>query len=223
MRVDSHVHFWRLARGDYHGMTPDMTAILRDFGPDDLEPLMRAAGVDAVVLVQAAATVAETRFLLEQAAACAFVKGVVGWVDMDSPRVRATLEDLAASPWFKGVRPMIHDIPDAAWMLRTELKQAFRHLVALDLSFDCLVRHRHLPNLLELLEDAPDLRAVLCHAAKPDIAAGTFDQWAHDMARIARRTTALCKLSGLIPERSEERRVGKECVSEVKFRWVPET
>src|SRR3546814_10432026 len=66
MRVDSHVHFWRLARGDYHWMTPDMTAILRDFGPDDLEPLMRAAGVDAVVLVQAAATVAETRFLLEQ-------------------------------------------------------------------------------------------------------------------------------------------------------------
>lgn len=200
MRVDSHVHFWRLARGDYHWMTPDMTALRRDFGPDDLAPELKAAAIDAVILVQAAATVAETRFLLDRAAATPFVRGVVGWVDMTAPDVRTVLDDLCRDPWFKGVRPMIHDIPDAAWMLGGDLRPAFRHLVALDLSFDCLVRPQHLPNLLSLLEREPDLRAVICHGAKPAIAAGGFDKWAHDIARIARRTGAFCKLSGLITE-----------------------
>src|SRR3546814_13149165 len=31
----------------------------------------------------------------------------------------------------------------------------------------------------------------------------------------------LCQLGGKAPFRSEERRVGKECVSPVKFRWSP--
>lgn len=29
MKIDAHVHFWQLARGDYGWMTADMTAILR--------------------------------------------------------------------------------------------------------------------------------------------------------------------------------------------------
>ena len=66
-RVDAHQHFWRLARGDYGWLTPAQGPIYRDFGPADLAPLLARAGIDATVLVQAAPTVAETRFLLELA------------------------------------------------------------------------------------------------------------------------------------------------------------
>lgn len=200
MRIDSHVHFWRIERGDYHWMTPDLATIRRDFGAADLRPLIERAGIDGVVLVQAAATVAETRFLLEQAAACRFALGVVGWVDMEAADVHRVLESLRADAHFKGIRPMIHDIPREHWMLDDALRPAFRAVVDFDLSFDCLVRPAHLPVLLKLLEREPDLRAVICHGAKPDIRSGAFDRWAADMERIADRTQAFCKLSGLITE-----------------------
>ena len=204
MIVDSHVHLWQIARGDYDWMTGPGTEALapirRDFAAADLRPLLDGAGVDRVVLVQAAATVAESRFLLQQAAAMPQVAGVVGWVAMDDAAVEDSLEDLAADPAFKGVRPMIHDIPDPDWMLGDALTPAFRALVREDLAFDCLVRPPHLRNLLTLLSRHPDLRAVICHGAKPEIEAGRFTDWAAQMTALARDTAAFCKLSGLITE-----------------------
>lgn len=204
MIVDSHVHLWQIARGDYDWMTGPGTEALapirRDFAAGDLRPLLGGAGVDRVVLVQAAATVAESRFLLQQAAAMPQVAGVVGWVAMDDAAVEDSLEELAADDAFKGVRPMIHDIADPDWMLGDALTPAFRALVRKDLAFDCLVRPLHLPNLLTLLGRHPDLRAVICHGAKPEIEAGRFTDWAAQMTALAQETAAFCKLSGLITE-----------------------
>ena len=76
-RIDSHQHLWRLARGDYGWLTPGLAPLYRDFTPADLAPLLAAGGIDATLLVQAAPTEAETRFLLETAAGTPFVAGVV--------------------------------------------------------------------------------------------------------------------------------------------------
>jgi len=58
-RVDAHCHLWQLARGDYawlDGGPPALDSLRRDFLLGDLEPLLDAAGIERVVLVQAAAT-----------------------------------------------------------------------------------------------------------------------------------------------------------------------
>ena len=89
MKIDAHQHFWALARGDYGWLTPDLSQIYRDFGPDDLAPLLQAQGIDGTILVQAAPTVAETEYLLSLADKTPFIKGVVGWVDFDAPDARA--------------------------------------------------------------------------------------------------------------------------------------
>lgn len=78
-RVDAHLHFWRLARGDYHWLTPELAPLYRDFGPDDIGAALDAADVDRVVVVQAAATEAETCYLFELARDDARIAGVVGW------------------------------------------------------------------------------------------------------------------------------------------------
>ena len=67
-RIDGHVHLWKVSRGDYDWMTPELTALYRDFGVSDLAPLLDAAGMDQAVLVQAAETLAECDFLLDIAA-----------------------------------------------------------------------------------------------------------------------------------------------------------
>ncbi len=199
-RVDAHQHFWLLSRGDYGWLTPELGPIHRDFLPSDIEPLLARYGIAATVLVQAAPTEAETRYMLSLAEAHPFVEGVVGWTDFAAPDAPAAIARLAGHTKLKGLRPMIQDIADVDWMLRPELGPAFRALVAHDLVFDALVLPRHLDNLFRLAQRHPDLRVVIDHCAKPAIAAGGFSGWADDMRRIAAETAATCKLSGLVTE-----------------------
>lgn len=203
MRVDAHHHVWRLSRGDYGWLkpTPELLPIHRDFMLRELRPMLRSANVGATVLVQAAPTVAETRFLLEVAnASGGLVRGVVGWVDLEDGDAVATLGSLAGEPLLKGVRPMLQDLPDPAWITHTDVQPALAALPALGLRFDALVKPRELKPLLATLERHPDLAVVIDHCAKPDIARGAWQPWAEDLAAIARETRAHCKLSGLVTE-----------------------
>jgi L-fuconolactonase len=202
--VDAHQHFWALARGDYGWLTPDMAPIYRDFGPADLSPLLAEAGVERTVLVQAAPTEAETDYLLTLAGATAFVAGVVGWIDLEAADAAERVARAAQRPKLVGVRPMIHDIADDRWVLRPALEPALRAIAAAGLTFDALVRPRHLPVLLELTERHPTLRVLIDHGAKPDIAGWTvgdpaFRAWAGALATLAGRG-CYCKLSGLATE-----------------------
>ncbi|MHA1524629.1 MAG: amidohydrolase family protein [Alphaproteobacteria bacterium] len=201
-RIDAHAHVWQLARGDYDWLTPTehLAPIYRDFTLGDYDQLRQAGAIDQVVLVQAAATIAETEFLLEIAGQSPFVAGVVVWVDFASPDAGADLARLAQKPFMKGVRPMIQDIPDPNWMLQPGLDGAFRAVIDQGLAFDALTKPQHLKNLLTLLARYPDLRTVVCHASKPDISARAFDEWADNIGRIASDTNAKCKLSGLVTE-----------------------
>jgi L-fuconolactonase len=199
-RVDAHVHFWQLARGDYFWMAPELTPIYRDFGPEDLRPHLERNGIGRIIVVQAADTVAETEFMLEIADNTDFVAGVVGWAPFDQPQGAKELARLAGNPYLKGVRPMIQDIPDDDWMLGEALTPAFEAVTDLDLVFDALVFPRHLKNLMGLLERHPDMRVIVDHGAKPQIRDRAFDGWAADLRAIAANSSALVKLSGLVTE-----------------------
>lgn len=200
MRIDAHQHFWSVARGDYGWLTPDLTALYRDFGPDDLLPLLNARGIDGSVLVQAAPTLAETEFMLSIAKAQDRVLGVVGWVDFETKAAPDTIAQLARHPKLVGLRPMIQNLPDDTWMLRDDLTPAFRAMVDQGLVFDALTFPRHLPHLRALLERHPDMTVVIDHGSKPEIAAGRIKRWAADMAALADETQAVVKLSGLVTE-----------------------
>lgn len=204
MRIDAHQHFWRVARGDYGWLTPELAPIYRDFGIDDLQPHLAAADIAGTVLVQAAASEAETEYLLALAAESrGLVKAVVGWIDFEARDASRRLERVARNPLLRGVRPMMQDIRDTDWMLGAGLEPAFRTVADLGLCFDALVQPRHLTNLRRLIDRYPGLPLVIDHAAKPGIAAREREPWASDMRAIARETGALCKLSGLVTEASK--------------------
>jgi len=200
IRIDAHQHFWALERGDYSWLTPELAAIYRDFGPEDLAPMLAEHGVEGTILVQAAPTVAETEYMLSLAAQNAFIKGVVGWVDFEAPSAADQIATLAKDTALVGLRPMIQTIENVDWMLRRDLTPAFDAVIAQDLTFDALTLPQHLPNLLRLLGRHPDMRVVIDHASKPVIRAGERAEWAADMGRLAAETSAFCKLSGMITE-----------------------
>jgi L-fuconolactonase len=202
MKIDAHQHFWRLSNGLYDWLTPELTAIYSDFEPAHLASLLYTAKVDGTVAIQAAADPRETEFLLNLAAANPFIKGVVGWIDMETASGIVELRAFARNPLFKGIRPMIQDIEPADWMLKPHLDPAYRALIELGLSFDALVKPPHLEALLTLVARYPELPIVIDHGAKPTIrdGLGGFEIWAEQIARLAQCSNVFCKLSGLLTE-----------------------
>lgn len=204
MKVDAHFHCWQLARADYGWLdasaNPALAPICRDVTVTDWQAQAAPHGIAAGVLVQAAPTEAETQFLLAQADANPAVAGVVGWVDWLAPDAPRRIEALARHPRLKGLRPMLQDMDDAAWILQPALAPALHAMAACGLVFDALVKPQHLPHIEALAARHPQLRIVIDHVAKPDIAAGQWQPWADVLARIAVNTGAMCKLSGLMTE-----------------------
>jgi len=201
-KIDAHQHFWQLSRGDYDWLTKDLDLLYVDFLPKDLQSILQYHNIDGTVVVQAAATIAETEFLLSLSEKYSFIKGVVGWIDMEADQAIADLTRLAQHSAFKGIRPMIQDIDDPNWMLKPELAPVFQKMIELNLTFDALVLPIHLDVLYELLMRYPRLNTVIDHGAKPAIAKGWKSnlQWREKLQRIAKDTNALCKLSGLVTE-----------------------
>ncbi|OKH86724.1 amidohydrolase [Thalassospira sp. TSL5-1] len=204
--IDAHQHFWKIDRGDYGWITPDISVLYRDFLPDDLAPILSDQGIARTVLVQAAPSVAETEFMLSLATEHDFIAGVVGWVDFEDPAT--AIDDIARfarHDKFVGVRPMIQDIEDADWMLHAEFSPIFEALIARNLAFDALVLPRHLANLHILARRYPALRIVIDHAAKPKIRNGIhgpdgYVEWARMMGEFTPLKNVYCKVSGLLTE-----------------------
>ncbi len=205
MRIDAHQHFWRPQRGDYHWMPKDNETLHRAYAPGDLSGTLSELKIDGTVLVQAAATLHETEYMLGLADATPWVKGVVGWVDFENPDDLSHLKRLAAHPKFLGVRPMIQDIPDVNWMLRDDVQWAFNAVCDLGLTFDALGFPQHQANFLTIAQRYSELRLVYDHCMKPQIRdqrAGkdAFGEWAAGISHLANETHGFCKLSGLVTE-----------------------
>ena len=200
MIVDAHHHLWRLSRGDYGWLTPELAPLWRDFEPADLAPSMAEAGVAGGIVVQAAETEAETGFLLDLADATPSILGVIGWTDFAAPNAPAAIARLANHRKLKGLRPMLQDMEDDDFILRPAADAALGALGAAGLRFEALVRPRHLRRLLTVRERHPELPIIVNHAAKPDIVGGGGSPGAEALAAGASDGLTVCKLSGLITE-----------------------
>lgn len=202
MKIDAHQHFWKLSNPFTEWPTPAEVRIYKDFGADDLAPLLSAHGVSGTILVQAAPVLDETHYLLKVASRTAFVKGVVGWVDFEAPSALRDIEDLALDRLFRGVRPMLQSIADPGWMLDPRFTQIFECLAARKLTFDALILPVHLASLNALAARQPHLSIIIDHAAKPAIHDGIagFDDWATGISRLAEHENVTCKVSGLLTE-----------------------
>ena len=200
MIVDAHHHFWDPRRGDYHWMTPEVPALARPYGPEDLRPELRRCGVSGTILVQAAQTEAETDYLLEIAAGTDFVLGVVGWLDLDGPDFPARFEAYRANPLFVGLRPMLQDLAEDDWLLRPRVLDHLGLVAESRFPFEFLTYPRHLPHVVEVMTRCPRLHAVVDHLSKPPVASGRLAPWHDLIAACAEFPGLSCKLSGLVTE-----------------------
>ena len=115
----------------------------------------------------------------------------------ESADFAASLDRIAASPFVRGLRRILHTAPD-------ELAQAplvtenLRRLSAHGLSFDLCVLARQLPIAIQLVRACPDVQFILDHCGVPDVAAQALDPWRDGITRLAALPNVACKISGIV-------------------------
>lgn len=201
-RIDCHMHHWTLAMERYYGlwMTPELNALYRDYGPRDAKPLMAQKGVDGVVLVSAANSIHETGYLMGIADSQDYVRGVVAWIDMLAPSAADDIRYWSRFRKLKGFRPYLQDLPEDDWVLKPELGPAIRAMVECSLSFDVLIKPRHIAHTVEFVKRNPDLMVVIDHMAKPEIHNSSFGPWRREMGAFRELKHVHCKISGIVTE-----------------------
>jgi len=184
----------------YSWIDDSMATLRRDFLPTDLKPELERSGFQGCVAVQARQTLEETQWLLELAERATFILGMVGWVDLRSPRLRFELEPLAGKSKLVGVRHIVQSEPDERFLLQPDFLRGIAMLEEFDLAYDILIYPRHLPVAAQFAARFPRQRFVLDHLAKPPIKSGAVDVWARGIRELASYPNVFCKMSGLVTE-----------------------
>ena len=200
MKIDAHQHFWNYNSSTHDWIGDDMASIRRDFLPADLAPVLRENDIDGCIAVQADQTEAETEFLLQLADEHSFIKGVVGWVDLQAPEMVSRLEQWCANPRFKGLRHILQGEQQRDLMLKPAFLNGIGRLAALGLTYDILIFPDQLQFIPEFVSKFPDLNFVIDHIAKPNIKHGHIDAWKKELELVALYDNVSCKISGMVTE-----------------------
>jgi L-fuconolactonase len=197
--IDTHQHLWKPSERRYEWLDAAGLPLNADFGPEDVEADVAAAGITGTVLVQAADTYDDTFYMVSVAKATPRVHGVVGWAPLDRvAETEAALDLYAASGIVRGIRVLNHNYSDPRWLLRADVRESVRLLGPRSLSLDVVsVTPDHLAMIDELATVHPELTIIIDHLAKPDIAGGAWEPWASLLATTAAHPNVSVKISGL--------------------------
>lgn len=204
MTIDAHHHIWDFAVRDQDWISTEMWPVLgKNYSMEEWSAAAGPAGVDTSIIVQTVPDPGETPELLEIAAGNDAVAGVVGWLDTDPATIVQRIEEIrsgsGAEHW-SGIRLMAEYGGDPGFLAREDVAEAVRLVGDAGLSVDLLLRPGQLAAALTLVQASPDVRFVVDHLAKPDIAGGGHEAWAALIGRLAPYANVACKVSGLVTE-----------------------
>ncbi len=198
-KIDTHQHFWNLCEVEYPWLVPEYGPIYATFEPRDLEPQVKAAGIDKTVLVQSANSYEDTASMLRNADTYDWIGAVIGWVNLLNPdETNRRIEMYKKHPKFRGVRHLIHTEADPDWVVQDVVIQSLKVLASHGMIFEVVaVFPNHLKHVPTLAAKVPNLMMVIDHLAKPPIAAKQMSPWSDQMKAAAQSPNVSAKVSGL--------------------------
>jgi L-fuconolactonase len=199
-KIDSHQHFWLYNPVNHAWINDDMRVIQRDFLPTDLQPILQENGIEGCVAVQVDQTEAGNDFLLDLAEKNSFIKGIVGWIDLQSDNIEERLQHYSSIKPMKGFRHILQGEPDEKFMLNEQFKRGIGLLNQYGFSYDILIMPNHLPYAKTFVAEFPQQRFVIDHLAKPYIKDKHINGWKEDIQAIAAFPNVYCKVSGMVTE-----------------------
>lgn len=200
MKIDAHQHFWKYESTRHDWITPQMKAIRHDFLPKDLLNILKINEIDGTVLVQVDQTEAETNYLIELANEYSFIKGIVGWVDIQAENIEERLEYYSNFQKLKGFRHIVQSEADPNFLLKSSFLNGIDKLEKYNFTYDILIHENQLPNTIHFVKQFPNQKFIIDHLAKPKIATGRLKPWSQNIIELAQSDNVYCKLSGMVTE-----------------------
>jgi L-fuconolactonase len=200
LRIDSHQHFWNFDPEKFDWITEEMSLIKRDFLPGDLKPILQQNNFDGCITVQVEQTEEENNFLLKAAQDNEFIKGVVGWINLQSENIDERLAYYKQFERLKGFRHILQGEKKRDLMLSPDFKRGISLLNKYNFTYDVLIFPDQLMFAKELVNEFPEQKFVINHLAKPYIKDGSIEEWKKDIEAIATFENVYCKISGMVTE-----------------------
>jgi L-fuconolactonase len=202
--VDSHVHLTDLGRFGY-AWTAGAPSLKRKVLPPDLDRAAKPHAVDTIVFVEVDVDspqhVDEAKWVQGLAGGEPRLKGMVACLPIEKgTAVEGELDQLRRLPILRAIRRLIQNQPDPDFCIRPDFIAGLKLLAHHDIAFDICIFHHHLPNVIRMVGQCPDVRFVLDHIGKPAIKAGLLDPWRRDLKELASHPNVWCKISGVPTE-----------------------
>lgn len=200
LRIDAHQHFWKFDPVRDSWITEEMSVIRKDFFPNDLRVLLRQNNFEGSVVVQSSHSERENIFHLNNAAEYDFIKGVVGWVDLQKDDIEKRLSFYSSYKKMKGFRHVLQAEDDRSFMLRPSFMNGISKLEKFGFTYDILIFADQLKYIPEFVAVFPRQKFVIDHIAKPGIKNGEIREWKNGITAIAKYENVYCKISGMVTE-----------------------
>ena len=200
MRVDAHQHFWQFDPERDSWINDDMIVIQKDFMPEDLQSLLTENGFDGCIAVEAHQSEEQTTFLVSLAEQTLFIKGVIGWVDLQAEDISERLRYFSQYKIIKGFRHALQSEPQRDLMLSPDFIRGIAALKEFDFTYDILIFTDQLLYSKNLVAQFPEQKFVIDHLAKPCIKKKEIKEWTLDIESVARLPNVYCKVSGIVTE-----------------------
>jgi L-fuconolactonase len=200
LRIDSHQHFWNFDPEKFDWITEEMSLIKKDFLPGDLKYILQENNFDGCITVQVEQTEEENDFLLKAAQDNEFIKGVVGWIDLQLENIDERLAYYKQFERLKGFRHILQGEKKRDLMLSPDFKRGISLLNKYNFTYDVLIFPDQLVFAKQLVKEFPKQKFVIDHLAKPYIKDGRIEEWKKDMEAIGSFENVYCKISGMVTE-----------------------
>jgi L-fuconolactonase len=200
LKIDSHQHFWKFDPVRDSWIDDQMIAIRRDFLPAELESILTGNGFDGCITVQSDQSEKENEFQLANAKQHDFIKGIVGWVDLQSEQIEERLAYYKQFEKMKGFRHVLQGEVQRDFMLRPEFLNGISLLRKYGFTYDILIFPDQLKYTADFVSRFPNQPFVIDHLAKPGIKNHQINEWESDRRALAKFENVFCKVSGMVTE-----------------------
>jgi L-fuconolactonase len=199
-RIDAHQHFWKFDPLRHEWITNEMNVIKKDFLPHELQPLLLQFNFDGCVAVQVDQSERETQFLIDLAKENDFIKGIVGWVNLQGDDIEERLEYHKSFKIIKGFRHILQGERDRKFMLNPKFMRGISMLQKNNFTYDILIYTDQLKYVQSFVNAFPKQKFVIDHLAKPGIKLKSLDEWKKEIYKVAECENVYCKVSGMVTE-----------------------